>query len=42
MDRFTAAPYNLTQGDLIVVVVRAMNVIGWSSLSTPNVVGIVA
>jgi len=39
MATLRAMPYNLVEGDLIVVVVEALNVIDYSVPSLPNTVG---
>lgn len=39
MATFLAAPFNLVEGDLIVVVVEALNVIDYSVPSDPNTSG---
>ena len=36
---FSADPYSLPQGSLIIATVQALNSIGWSSTSTPNGIG---
>lgn len=42
MTTLLAAPFNLVEGDLIVVSVEALNVIDYSLPSAPNTVGVLA
>ena len=42
MSRFTNAPYNLVIGQLIVVTINALNLMGDSGPSSPNTVGMTA
>lgn len=42
MTTLLAAPFNLVEGDLIVVIVEALNVIDYSIPSDPNTSGVLA